>query len=130
MAIGKTSYNRIPLKPIGNTDNKLVTIHRRSSMSTRMLLYLWIVTNACNISTNLLIWGSHLHAPSHSLSSQLKSPLYTILSSGERTMCSRGRPSYSAWEAIHILALCIAIKSRVSILHTGSNKVAWPSLPN
>ena len=24
MAIGKTSHNRIPLKPIGNTDNKIV----------------------------------------------------------------------------------------------------------
>ena len=32
MAIGKTSYNGIPLKPIGNTDNKHVTIHRQSSM--------------------------------------------------------------------------------------------------
>ena len=28
MAIGKTSYNRIPLKPIENTDNIYVTIHR------------------------------------------------------------------------------------------------------
>ena len=25
MAIGKTSHNRFPLKPMGNTDNKLVT---------------------------------------------------------------------------------------------------------
>ena len=45
MAIGKTSYNRIPLKPIGNTDNKLVTIHRQSSIFTLMLLCLWILTN-------------------------------------------------------------------------------------
>ena len=44
MAIGKTTYNGIPLKPIGNADNKLVTIHRRSSICTLMLLCLWIVT--------------------------------------------------------------------------------------
>ena len=42
MAIGKTSYNGIP---IGNTDNKLVTIHRQSSIRMLMLLRLWIVTN-------------------------------------------------------------------------------------
>ena len=29
MAIGKTSYNGIPPKPRGNTDNKVVTIHRQ-----------------------------------------------------------------------------------------------------
>ncbi len=52
MAIGKTSYNRIPLKPLLN--NKLVAIHkyRQSSMSVQMLLCLWIVPNFYLVDVN------------------------------------------------------------------------------
>ena len=42
------SYNGIPLKHIGNTDNEVVTIHRQSSIRTLMLLRLWIVTHIYN----------------------------------------------------------------------------------
>ena len=55
MAIGNTSHNRIPLKPIGNTDNKLVTIQRQSSIRTLMLLRLWIVTNTCCLAIILFV---------------------------------------------------------------------------